>query len=200
MPEISLTQFVDFVVKAGTAQLSEVRRIKRQHARGYHPARDYWCKMRDGIVDMHKDGHDKAKLDALVRSIHDANKKNTYPPVAQAYKKFMGRKSFDWFEPVRGDWKHEDLIVRVNPELGLSINGEPHLVKLYFKEQKLTADRIAAISYMMLDVLQPKARQAKVALLDVRNGKLYPFETADPALVHLLEGQALNFCRMYQGV
>lgn len=34
MPEISLTEFVDFVIKSGTPKLTEVRRIKRQHAAG----------------------------------------------------------------------------------------------------------------------------------------------------------------------
>jgi len=199
MPEISLTEFVDFVIKSGTPKLTEVRRIKRQHAAGYHPTRDYWCKMRDGIVEMHQRGLDKSALDAVVRLVDDTNKKNTYPTMAQAYKNFLGKKSVVWFEPVREVWTHDKLKVRVNPELGLKIDGEPHLVKLYFKDQKLTAERIAIISHMMFDTLGPKARKAKVALLDVRHSRLYAFGAADAALVPLLEGEALAFCRMYEG-
>jgi len=62
-----------------------------------------------------------------------------------------------------------------------------------------TADRIAIISHMMLDTLGPKARKAKVALLDVRHSRLYAFGATDAALVPLLEGEALSFCRMYEG-
>lgn len=199
MPEISLTEFVDFVIKSGTPKLTAARQIKRAHVMGYHPSRDYWCKLREGIVEMHRQGEDKAALDALVRHIADANKKLNYPQMAQAYKKFLSRKSAVWFPPVRDVWAHAGLTVRVNPELGLKLDSEPHLIKLYFKDQKLTAARIAIISHMMLDVLQHKARGAKVALLDVRNSKLHAFGAADPGLVPLLEGEALAFCRMYEG-
>lgn len=199
MPEISLTEFVDFAIKSGTPKLTEVKRIKAQHKKGYHPTRDYWCKLRDGIVEMHQQGQPKAALDALVQGVTDANKRNNYPAMAKAYKKFLGRKDVGWFDPFRANWQHGKLAVRVNPELGLTINGEPHLVKLYFKDQKLTANRVAIISHMMLDTLGPMAEGSKVALLDVRHSRLHAFDAPDPALVPLLEGEALAFCRMYEG-
>jgi hypothetical protein len=200
MPEISLTEFVDFAIKSGTPKLTEVKRIKAQHKAGYHPTRDYWLKLREGIVEMHQQGQPKSALDASVKGIDDANKQNTYPEMAKAYKKFLGRKEVAWFEPFRANWQYGNLAVRVNPELGLTIDGEPHLVKLYFKDQKLTANRVAIISHMMLDTLRPMVEDAKVALLDVRHSRLYAFDAPDPALVPLLEGEALAFCRMYEGV
>jgi len=200
MPEISLTEFVDFVIKSGTPKLTEVKRIKREHTKGYHPTRDYWCKLRDGIVEMHKQGLDKSSLDTLVRGIRDGNKAKNYPVMAAAYKRFLGRKTISWFNPMRGEWQHGALTVRVNPELGLKINGERYLVKLYFKDDPLTAQRIAIISHMMLDVLGPHAAGAKVALLDVRNSKLHSFDAVEPMIVPLLEGEALSFCQMYGAV
>lgn len=38
-----------------------------------------------------------------------------------------------------------------------------------------------------------------VALLDVRNSQLHAFDTANAALLPLLEGEALSFFRMYEG-
>lgn len=198
MPEISLTEFVDFVIKSGTPKLTEVKRIKKQHLAGYHPTRDYWCKMRDGIVEMHQQAQENSALDEIVHGAMDTNKKNTYPLMAKAYKKFLGRKSVEWFNPARNNWKHDNLLVRVNPELGLKIDGEPYLIKLYFKDQKLTSDRIAIINQMMLEMLSSKARGAKIALLDVRHSKLHTFDTPNPAILPLLEGEALSFCRMYE--
>lgn len=199
MPEISLTEFVDFAIKSGTPKLTAVRRIRAQHAAGYHPARDYWRKLRDGIVEMHEQGQAKSALDALVKGVDDANKRKNYPVAARAYKKFLGQKSVAWFEPVRANWRHGNLSVRINPELGLILDGAPHLVKLYFKEQKLTKERVAIISHMMRAALGPRAKGAKVALLDVRNSRLHAFGAPAPDLLPLLEGEALAFCRMYEG-
>lgn len=198
MIEISLTEFVDFVIKSGTPKLTEVRKIKRQHDEGYHPSRDYWRKLRDGIVEYHQQERDGKFLDALHRGIPDENKRNNYPVLVKAYKKFLGRKKFDWFEPAKADWQYSDLCVRVNPELGLAIDGDDHLVKLYFKETKLTRERIAVLSHMMLNGLSGPTDGLKVALLDVRSSRMHVFDSLDPALAPLLEGEALSFCRMYE--
>lgn len=198
MLEISLTEFVDFVIKSGTPKLTQVRTIKRQHQAGYDPSHDYYRKLRDGVVDFHQRGLEKKALDALCQDIPDKNKRNTYPLLVAAYKKFLGRKRIDWFEPARGDWTHGSLRVRINPELGLSMDGEDHLVKLYFKDLKLTKDRIAIVSHMMLKALGASAEGMNVALLDVRNSRLHVFDCLDPALAPLLEGEALSFCRMYE--
>jgi hypothetical protein len=40
----------------------------------------------------------------------------------------------------------------------------------------------------------------RFASLDVRHSRLHAFDAADLALVPLLEGEALAFCRMYEGV
>lgn len=200
MVEISLTEFVDFVIKSGTPKLTEVRKIKRQHDEGYHPSRDYWRKLREGIIEYHQRGRDGKFLDAVHSGIRDQNKRTNYPVLVKAYKKFLGRKKFEWFEPARADWRYADLCVRVNPELGLAIDGNDHLVKLYFKETKLTHERIAVLSHMMLKGLSASAEGLKVALLDVRSSKLHVFNAVDPALAPLLEGEALSFCRMYEEV
>ena len=199
MPEVSLTEFVDFVIKSGTPRLTQVRMIRRRHEEGYDPSRDFYRKLRDGIVELHQEGQPKSSLDALAKGIPDRNKRNTYPVLVRAYKKFLGKKQTAWYEPYKTHWEYGKLRVRVNPELGLSINGDDHLIKLYFKDQKLTKDRVAVISQMMLDALGDDAEGQNVALLDVRNSRLHVFDAPDPALKPLLEGEALAFCRMYEG-
>jgi hypothetical protein len=79
MPEISLTEFVDFVIKSGTPKLTAVRHIKAMHADEYHPMRDYWKTLRDGIVEMHEQGQPKSALDDVVRRVTAANKRQNYP-------------------------------------------------------------------------------------------------------------------------
>ena len=200
MPEVSLTEFVDFVIKSGTPRLTQVRMIRKRHEEGYEPSRDFYRKLRDGIVELHQEGRPKSALDALTKGIRDRNKQNTYPTLVKAYKKFLGRKEIAWYEPCKTHWKYGGLRVRVNPELGLTINGDDHLIKLYFKDQKLTKDRVAVISHMMNEALGDSAEGQDVALLDVRSSRLHVFDAPDPALKPLLEGEALAFCRMYEAL
>ncbi len=54
MPEISLTDFVDFVIKAGPPKLTKVREIKTRVE--YSPKLDFWKILRDGIRDFHRTG------------------------------------------------------------------------------------------------------------------------------------------------
>lgn len=199
MPEITLTEFVDFAIKSGTPRLTQVKMIKKRHDDGYQPSHDFYRKLRDGIVTLHQEGSPKSSLDALTKGIRDRNKQNTYPVLVKAYKKFLGRKQMVWFEPHKTHWEYGGLRVRVNPELGLTINGDDHLVKLYFKDQKLTKDRVAIISNMMMEALGSELDGVSVALLDVRKSKLHVFDSPYPTLAPLLEGEALAFCRMYEG-
>lgn len=200
MTEISLTEFVDFTIKSGTPRLTKVKEIKRNHAEGYHPATDFYKKLRDGIAAFHEEQRDKKFLDELARGIQDRNKRTTYPVLTKAYKKFLGRRVFGWFEPPRANWTYASLGVRVNPELGLTLGGEQYLVKLYFKEEALSKNRLAIINNLMLDALGPQAGRSRVGILDVRRSKLHEFDAPDPELNPLLEGEALAFCRMYEGV
>lgn len=199
MPEISLTEFVDFALKSGTPQFTAVKEIKRAHEVGYHPTRDFYLKMRDGIVEMHRDNAPKSALDGLVRGTRDKNKQKLYPVLAEGYRKFLGRKAISWFEPPRCNWSFGGLVVRVNPELGLSFDGQDHIIKLYFKEDKLLKRGIEHVNYLILSALGSNAEGSSAGILDVRNGKLIDAGQLNPSLAPMLEAQALSFCHMYKG-
>jgi hypothetical protein len=51
MPEISITDFTDFLLKVGVNRIKKVDEI---HSRGeYNPAKDYWKLLRECIQDHH---------------------------------------------------------------------------------------------------------------------------------------------------
>lgn len=54
MPDISLTDFVDFVIKMGTPKLTKVKAVKNREE--YEPAKDYWRQLRKGLQSFHKKG------------------------------------------------------------------------------------------------------------------------------------------------
>ena len=88
VPEISLTDFVDFVIKAGSPKLTKVRELFNRGE--YSPAFDYWKQLRDHIADTHQGkqrigsvlaGCGKTRLEA------DAVPGNTLVSTAQPDKK-----------------------------------------------------------------------------------------------------------------
>lgn len=135
---IGLTQFIDFTVKGSSAKLSMVRKIKYQD--DYHPAFDYWKQLRDAIVKYHEDNLHPDYFDALIQGV-DEKKRENYTFAIRQYRKFLKNKDITWFNPGKATWVSDELVVRSSPELGLIIDGVPHLVKLYFKGKTEKVDK-----------------------------------------------------------
>ncbi len=200
MPEITLTTFVDFVVKSGTPKLTCVRRAKDLYRQDYEPAFDFWKPLREAIVRMHKDGASKKALDAVLLGLSDKNKRKLYPQRIASYKKWLGRKSVEWVGCEMRLWKHATLVVRVNPELAVRINGEPYLIKLYFKQDPLSKTRVDAILHLIRDVFSEGYADFVPAVLDVARSKLHEPTKPIPAIDVLLRGEAAAFVTMWNSV
>lgn len=202
--DVSLTSFVDFATKAGMSQITALKEIKRQRAEDYAPFRDFYKQLRDGIVDFHRrGGTNKRELDGLARGLTDTKKVPHYELLIRGYKKFLGRKNISWFEPKKTDWDEAGLTVRVNPELGLTIGGQQHLVKLYFKRHKLTKRLAEPLLHLMASTLSPECDgdAPAMGILDIRHANLFAFSgTPDPNVLLLLAGHARAFMAMYDKV
>lgn len=190
MIEISLTRFVDFVIKAGTPKLTSLKETKKQLQVTYDPATDYYKQIRDSIIDHHRKGLPFSTIDYCAAKVTNKSKVENYPLIADGYRRFCGRKPITWFKPPSGKWTHGTVSVALNPELGLEFNGTRHVIKLYFKSdppRKIEVDSVLA----MMDQQLPGSKSSRtVALLDVRRGKLITDVPTDPALVALLQGEA----------
>ena len=121
-----------------------------------------------------------------------------YPAAVRAYKRFLGRKHFEWFQPPHRVWKSGELGVRVNPELGLIMNGEKLVVKLYFKRAELTRRRVETALELMHTALPLAPRETpNVAVLDVPKAKLFRYTSGKSDLGALLAGEAVAFATMW---
>ena len=200
MPDISLTDFVDFVIKSGTPKLTKVREIKNRP--DYDPAWDYWKQLREGIQHFHRTGgKNRDSLDDILHSVQNPRKLGRYSAALKGYKRFLGRKNIRWFSPPGGVWCCDKLSVKVNPELGLRIEGDRHLVKLYFKNDAPTKNRLEIVSEMMKTVLAEKTDEGTtMAVLDVSNGKLHTQTVIIPQLSVLLQGEAAAFLSMWEAI
>jgi len=193
---ISLTDFVDFVVASGSPKLTVVRRVKRRGE--YAPAADFWKKLREAIQQMHAEGLDRSHLDGILTELTHQSKVKRYPPAVRAYKKFLGRKDIEWFQPPHCIWASSGLEVRVNPELGLIVNGENLAIKLYFKRAELTRRRVETALELMHTALPPASSEASnVAVLDVPKAKLFRHTSGKSDLGALLAGEAVAFATIW---
>ena len=193
MIQVSLTDFVDFVHSSGSPKLTKVKQIKNREE--YHPAFDFWKPLREGIIDYHKSGKDdKSKLDKIVDNLKDDKKKKNYPSRIKGYKSFLGRKSIEYFEAPTDYWIPNNVRVSINPELGLKLNNSNHVIKLYFKADKLSKRKIDVILLLMHQTLHSNLPDGiKFSILDVGNGKLFSTPNPDYSLAPLLKGEIQNF-------
>lgn len=186
---ISLTDFVDFVARPGmSAKLSKVREIK--HRGPYSTGGDLYRPVREAVIRTHAGGRDKWDIrDLLARHQHE----DRLEALADAYIGWWGQRRLEWFEPGWQIGSLQGLPISVNPELGLDIDGRPHLVKLYFKENPLPQPLADVAARLMARVLADQSpRDAAMAVLDVRRRRLYCM-TARPDLDVLLDAEVAAF-------
>jgi len=201
MEPISLTSFVDFVSAAGPPKLTVVRRTKKQMEDGYGPEKDFYKRIREAIIEMHRAGDTIAHVSGVLPGLTDKKKIDNYPQLVEGYKKWRGRKGTTWFEPVHALWRSGALAVKVNPELGLTIQGTPHLVKLYFKADKLAKRRIDLITHLMAVACADQAPDGCVmGVLDVRRSKLITPTVPIDRIDTMLLGEAAYWVAAWQGL
>ncbi len=199
MINISLTDFIDYVSKIGTSKFTVVNKI---HSRDvYQPAFDFWKPLREGIIDFHKLDKDKSELDDILKELTDRKKINRYPLLIESYKTFIGRKKIEWFDPPFKEWKTNDLRVKLNPELGLDINGSLYVIKLYFKTDKLSQMKADLILLLMNTKLKKRDfKEATFAVLDVERNKLFEKTKLNKIHLSLLEGEAMSFVNIWNSI
>jgi hypothetical protein len=144
-------------------------------AEPYLPARDHYKIIREAIVDGQAKNNLRDRLQEALRAVHDPVRLVSYPIIANQYLRWVGRKAMNWSCPPRADYEYAGVTVSVNPELGLMINGEPHIVKLYFKEEPLKKVHFEVVGALMANVVR-RNEFDRVGVLDVRKKKLHVFD------------------------
>lgn len=182
-----MTSFIDFVLKSGSPKMTCAKRIKNQSEEDYNVAGDYYKRFREAVQEIHQTGVSKNDLLKTIGSLPD-NKIENYNKMVEGYKKFIGKKVCNWFKPPRKSWNIGNIIVPVNPELGLEWNNQKYIIKMYLKSEKPSKDRLASILALMKNTISENDYMYSV--LDVRNSKLYIYEKEMDLLIPLVEAEA----------
>ena len=114
------------------------------------------------------------------------------------YKQWCGKKQFEWVGTSLAYWSDGNLTIRVNPELGLRFNGELYLIKLYFKGEKPSKERLETMFYLLQSTLPRELMGATPGILDVRRGNLFSPTRPIENIQALLMGEAAAFRVMWE--
>ena len=160
MPVLSFTDLVDVVSRVGPRKVTALSRIKNRPE--YHPAFDYYRRVREHIVCTHQNDCGKEGIEPPEQLTTDRKKWDNYAAIIRGYKQFWGRKKIGWFAPPRKCWHSNDIEVHINPELGLMLNDTPHVVKLYFKADELSKAKVDLSLFLMSEFLPKKRMKADI--------------------------------------
>jgi len=197
MERVSLTYFVDFVLKVGTPKLSGVKEFKEHR---YDHLTDFYKPLREAIVDMHEKGKPDRALDDFLVTLTDERKRRIFPGLVEGYRKFL-RPGMTWFTPPHATLPVGDLEININPELGFEIDGTPYLIKTYFRGEPLSQKRVSTVLGLITSALGPGRPGTVFAMLDVKNSRLRTLKSApNPRLGLLLRGEAASFSTIYASV
>lgn len=194
-PRISLPTFVDFVCASGVAKITKVRTARDRYGAPYQPATDYYKGLRETLTDVIRNGTGSPGLKGFVSSVHE-KKVQHYKACVAGFRRFLRRHSVAHAGDVAPIyWSHAGLDVKVNPELLVTVDGTPTVIKLYFKEDPLSTQRIQTILQLLHET---HGKIAVAAVLDVRRGVLHRFKSI-PGVAHLLRGEASSFATIWEG-
>ena len=197
MERVSLTYFVDFVLKVGTPKLSGVKEFKEHR---YDHLTDFYRPLREAIVDMHEKGKPDRALDDFLLTLGDERKRRIFPGLVEGYRKFL-RPSMKWFTPPHTTLPVGDLEININPELGFQIDGTPYLIKTYFRGEPLAQKRVGVVLGLITSALGAGRPGTVFAMLDVKNARLHTLKSApNPRLGLLIRGEAASFSTIYASV
>jgi hypothetical protein len=193
--EISLTTFVDFLLTAGTTKITRVRDAREQYSPTYDPRKDFWRKLRQGIISMHQRAATPSTLSKVLDGLQDPRKLRLYPTCIAGYQRWMAKRMFTWTGTSNAFWQYQGLTVNVNPELGIRIKEQEHRVKLYFKEEPLTKSRVQTMLHLLR--LVAPANIPIMGILDVPRGRFYPLDEPAAGIDALLKGEAQSFTSLW---
>jgi hypothetical protein len=173
---ISFDSFIDFTLKPDSLKPSLIRSLQSEVL----PSRpDYWKPVRDAVTDVVCVGKPIKQLFSVIDQAPSECRINFSRAVSGFDRFFAGAGDAVCFAPPKAIWVRDELIVSVNPEIGMVINGIPCIIKLYFKEYadtrevRMNKERAMVSIQMMADAFENvSASRCRMALLNVATGQL----------------------------
>ncbi len=160
----------------------------------------YWPLLR-GLLTMHQKGNtvDMLRRELLARV--SPKKHPLYTLYLDNYKTLLGRKKVSWFSPPATNWRYRELVLRIRPHLGLTINGRRHVVLLWMQKDPMTRDSrqflLNCLWHFFPDEL---AAGTTFGIVELCTGKLHTKARPLPHLEVLLQAEAEYFLLLWNAL
>lgn len=166
-----MTNFTDFALAGGIPKVTLLSEFKRHQ---HDKVTDFYRPIRETIVDVHRRRLDGASaFGELMDRMTDLRTVKIFPAIIEGHTQFVdANRPLTWFKPASAMFPAgPGVAIAINPEVGLTINGLPHHVKLYLRSETLTQKRVDLTVALMSNLATKK--NEKLAVLDVRNAALH---------------------------
>lgn len=170
MRTIPFNAFLEFLSTPGLPRVKLTKSLREAPFRT-----DFYQPVVDAIRDLHTNerGAGDELLDAFLAARTDPKEQTVFPRVVKGYRRFLAANKASWFEPPSRDYPLGPINVVVDPEVGLLLNGRPHVLKLYMGRELPTLDQISAVTTLLTRALSTTWPGTEMCLLDVRRAKLH---------------------------
>ena len=192
---ISLTKFLDFVNSTGLKKRNIV--LESASPDEYAPYKDFYKALREAIISLHKNHKSVDTLTNIIPWTTEIKKKN-YNELISGYQKWAKSKRILFIEEKSTLFSLGGIDLSINPELIISINKTPTIMKLYFKQDKLeksAADMITVLMKMAFCANFEHYDTFDYAVLDIRRGRLWRITQTTPIddIKAVLENEATSW-------
>lgn len=172
--------FANFVIEKPNKRKKYVNKIINKEPYAFE--KDYYSILRTKLVSYIKKNKSLIELNQMLKKINP-KKHDHYEILIDKIQNFMQGVKYTWIEPPKNIIEYSGLQVKVNPEIGIDINGETLFIKMYFKQPQISLEKVNIMLKIMQDSIKEDYPNAKVAILDIRRCELYKKEANDEILI-----------------
>ena len=162
--------FANFVTEKPNKRKKYVNKIINKEPYAFE--KDYYSVLRIKLISTIKKNKSLIELNQMLKKINP-KKHNHYEVLIDQIQNFMQGVKYIWVEPPKNIIEYSGLQLKVNPEIGININGETLFIKMYFKQDQIENEKVNVMLKIMQDSIKEDYQNAKVAILDVRRCVLH---------------------------
>lgn len=162
--------FANFVTEKPNKRKKYVNKIINKEPYAFE--KDYYSVLRIKLISTIKKNKSLIELNQMLKKINP-KKHNHYEVLIDQIQNFMQGVKYIWVEPPKNIIEYSGLQLKVNPEIGININGETLFIKMYFKQDQIENEKVNIMLKIMQDSIKEDYQNAKVAILDVRRCELH---------------------------
>ncbi|MEM7751961.1 MAG: hypothetical protein AAF230_01020 [Pseudomonadota bacterium] len=192
MIRVSFTKFLDFIAQTGEPKAETAISAWRQSNTPYDPKRDYHKRMRTALIEALRNGQ-SPNWEEFIELQNEKKRKNFSDTITKFEEWKETYSSIHWFEPPRATWSSTEFQITVNPELGLSLDGNRVVVKLYLNRVRISSLKAQTGGLIMEQALRPLVENStSFAVYDIKAERFHLFDGASEHLRYNLIGESAN--------